>query len=56
MKDNVCSCEKLFEYIPQIDRALMRLRNNFFGDEYVSKCKSPVILRHLKPLEEHASS
>ncbi|KAI9169098.1 hypothetical protein LWI28_006902 [Acer negundo] len=56
MKDYVCSREKLFEFIPQIDRALMWLRNNFFGDEYVSKCKSPIILSHLKPLEEHASS
>ncbi|KAI9164886.1 hypothetical protein LWI28_003998 [Acer negundo] len=56
MKDYVCSGEKLFEFIPQIDRALMWLRNNFFGDEYVSKCKSSVILSHLKPLEEHASS
>ncbi|KAK2649177.1 hypothetical protein Ddye_016666 [Dipteronia dyeriana] len=56
MKDYVYSREKLFEYIPQIDRALMQLRNNFFNDKYVSKCKSLVILSHLKPLEEHASS
>ena len=56
MKDYVCSHEKLFEFIHQIDRALMQLRKNFFSDEYVSKCKSLVILSHLKPLEEYASS
>ncbi|KAK2637980.1 hypothetical protein Ddye_025775 [Dipteronia dyeriana] len=49
------SREKLFGFIPQIDKALIRLRNNFFGDEYVSKCQSPVTLSHLKPLEEHVS-
>ncbi|KAK2658784.1 hypothetical protein Ddye_005317 [Dipteronia dyeriana] len=54
--DEKDSREKLFEFIPQINRAFIRLRNNFFGDEYVSKCKSPVILSHMKPLEEHASS
>ncbi|KAK3218619.1 hypothetical protein Dsin_012589 [Dipteronia sinensis] len=55
MKDYVCNREQLFKFIPQIDKALMRLRNNFFGDEYVSKSKSLVILSHLKPLEEQAS-
>ncbi|KAK2634989.1 hypothetical protein Ddye_029781 [Dipteronia dyeriana] len=56
MKDYVSNREKLFEFNPQIDMALMRLRNNFFGDEYAYKSKSPVILSHLKPLKEHASS
>ncbi|KAK2658736.1 hypothetical protein Ddye_005269 [Dipteronia dyeriana] len=55
VKDYVCSHEKLFEFIPQIEMALILLRNNFFSVEYISKCKSPVILSHLKPLEEHAS-
>ncbi|KAK3212459.1 hypothetical protein Dsin_017165 [Dipteronia sinensis] len=48
--------EKLFDLFPQIDRALMRLRNNFFTDEYASNSKSPVILSHIKSLEKHASS
>ena len=34
----------------------MRLRNNFFTDEYASNTKSPVILSHMKSLEKHASS
>ncbi|KAK0571085.1 hypothetical protein LWI29_010716 [Acer saccharum] len=56
MKEYVCSREKLFDLFPQIDRALMRLRNNFFTDEYASNTKSPVILSHMKALEKHASS
>ncbi|KAI9192549.1 hypothetical protein LWI28_024574 [Acer negundo] len=32
------------------------VKKQFLCDEYVSKCKSSVILSHLKPLEEHASS
>ncbi|KAK3188081.1 hypothetical protein Dsin_027642 [Dipteronia sinensis] len=56
MKEHVCSREKLFDLFPQIDRALMRLRNNFFTDEYALNSKSPVILSHLKSLEKRASS
>ncbi|KAK3222078.1 hypothetical protein Dsin_009103 [Dipteronia sinensis] len=56
MKEYVCSHEKLFDLFPQIDRALMRLRNNFFTDEYASNSKSSVIFSHYKSLEKHASS
>ncbi|KAK0570508.1 hypothetical protein LWI29_002351 [Acer saccharum] len=48
--------EKLFDLFPQIDKALMRLRNNFFTDEYASNTKSLVILSHMKSLEKHATS
>ncbi|KAK3230738.1 hypothetical protein Dsin_002619 [Dipteronia sinensis] len=56
IKEYVCSREKLFDVFPQIDRALMRLRNHFFANEYASNSKNPVILSHLKSLEQHASS
>ncbi|KAI9191323.1 hypothetical protein LWI28_006906 [Acer negundo] len=49
MKDYVCSREKFFEFIPQIDRALMQLRNNFFGDEYIMHESK---YRHIAPEEE----
>ena len=56
MKEYVYSREKLFNLFPQIDRALMRLRNNFVTDEYASNTKSPMNLSHMKSLEKHASS
>ncbi|CAL2265734.1 unnamed protein product [Prunus armeniaca] len=55
LKDGIGGGMKLVECIPQIERSLLKLKNENVKDDFDSNNSHPLILMHFRSLEEHAA-
>ncbi|ONI20802.1 LOW QUALITY PROTEIN: hypothetical protein PRUPE_2G034100 [Prunus persica] len=56
LKDRIGRGMKLVEYILQIERSLLKLRNENVKDDFDSNNSHALLLTHLRSLEEHVAS
>ncbi|CAL8162720.1 unnamed protein product [Prunus armeniaca] len=55
LKDGICTCMKLVECIPQIERSLLKLRNENVKDDFDLNNSHPLLLTHSRSLKEYVA-